>query len=201
MNIDDIRKAFRNREESPVTHAVMIPLIEKENTLYILFEVRNRNISQGGEICFPGGRIETGEDPETALIREVCEELLVQEDQIRILDPLPGTFTSRGRQVRVYTGVIHDYRETYDSGETEKILLFKLEDLMNTKPEIYQVPMKLEFEDTFPFSQIPHGREYPFRTRTESFYFYTQDGYTIWGLTGRILYAFFRICGRNTERE
>ena len=198
MNIEDIRKALQN-QELPVTHVVMIPLIEKENTLYILFEVRNRNISQGGDISFPGGRIEAGEDPETALIREVCEELLLQEYQIQILDPLPDTFTTRGRLVRAYAGVIHGYRNTYDSEETEKILLIKLEDLLKIKPEEYQVPMSLEFPDTFPFSLIYQGKEYPFRKRSETFYFYTYDGYTIWGVTGRILYSFLRICGMNTD--
>lgn len=200
MNIEDIRKALQN-QELPVTHVVMIPLIEKENTLYILFEVRNKSISQGGDIGLPGGRIEAGEDPETALIREVREELLLQEDQIEILDSLPDTFTTRGRFVRAYIGVIHDYRDTYNSEETEKILLIKLEDLLNIIPEEHQVPMSLEFPDTFPFSLIYQGKDYPFRKRSEMFYFYTHDGYTIWGVTGRILHSFLRICGRNTENR
>ena len=200
MNIEEIRKAMKNRELLPATHVVMIPLIEKDNTLYVLFEVRNGNISQGGEICFPGGRIEEGETPRSALAREVREELLLEEEQIQILDPLPDIYTTRRSQVRVYTGVIRDYRDTYDPGETEKILLIKLEDLINMKPEIHHVPMRPEFGDDFPFSLIPHGREYPFRTRTEAFYFYTLGEYTVWGLTGRILHSFLRICGKEDYR-
>ena len=37
----------------------------------VLFEVRAAGISQPGEVCFPGGRIEPGETPEEAALREV----------------------------------------------------------------------------------------------------------------------------------
>ena len=44
-----------------ITAAVMIPLVESEGKLHILFELRNSKIQQGGEVCFPGGRVEPGE--------------------------------------------------------------------------------------------------------------------------------------------
>ena len=41
----------------------------------IIFEKRNSEISQGNEICLPGGRIDESIDttPEQAAIREACE--------------------------------------------------------------------------------------------------------------------------------
>ncbi len=35
--------------------AVLVPFIEKEGGYHILFELRARDIAQGGEVCFPGG--------------------------------------------------------------------------------------------------------------------------------------------------
>ena len=37
--------------------AVVLPLLERDGEMHILFEVRSPGISQGGEVCFPGGRI------------------------------------------------------------------------------------------------------------------------------------------------
>ena len=39
-------------------YAVLCPLVEQEDGLHFLYEVRSRTLSQGGEVCFPGGRME-----------------------------------------------------------------------------------------------------------------------------------------------
>ena len=63
-------------------NAVLIPLVEKEGEWSILFEVRQTGIRQGGEICFPGGRIEEHETVEEAAVRETSEELLISPEKI-----------------------------------------------------------------------------------------------------------------------
>jgi len=42
-------------------YAVLIPIIEVDGKDHILFEVRSQNITQPGEVSFPGGRVEMGE--------------------------------------------------------------------------------------------------------------------------------------------
>ena len=51
-------------------YAVLCPLVEREDGLHFLYEVRARSLSQGGEVCFPGGRMEIGESPEECALRE-----------------------------------------------------------------------------------------------------------------------------------
>ena len=86
-----IRTAGRSYEEIlPVKrrNAVLIPLVEKEGELHILFEVRQAGIRQGGEICFPGGMIEEGETAEEAAVRETAEELLIPAEKIEVIAPM-----------------------------------------------------------------------------------------------------------------
>ena len=62
MNIEQIKKAipevpgiiwgkhYRNA-------SVLIPLIKFQDEYHLLFEIRSEGISQGSEVCFPGGTI------------------------------------------------------------------------------------------------------------------------------------------------
>ncbi|MEF1862735.1 CoA pyrophosphatase, partial [Neisseria gonorrhoeae] len=69
--------------------SVLIPIIEINNTHYILFEVRSKNLKhQPSEISFPGGKIESGETPYEAVIRETCEELGTFSDNIEVISSL-----------------------------------------------------------------------------------------------------------------
>ena len=51
--------------DSRRTYAVLVPLVERDGALHLLYEVRARMLRrQPGEVCFPGGRMEAGETPE-----------------------------------------------------------------------------------------------------------------------------------------
>lgn len=57
----------------------ILPLTRRPNTLR----------HHGGQICFPGGRIEAGESPAEAALREFEEELGVPADVVKICGTLP----------------------------------------------------------------------------------------------------------------
>ena len=56
-----VPEVLGNRDFSK--YAILLPLIEKEDGVHILFEVRSFEMRrQPGEICFPGGRIDHGDE-------------------------------------------------------------------------------------------------------------------------------------------
>ena len=57
-------------------YAVLVPLVERPEGLCLLYEVRADTLGrQPGEVCFPGGRLEPGEDAVSCALRETWEEL------------------------------------------------------------------------------------------------------------------------------
>ena len=94
MNIKDIKnkiennKSYINGWERMRRAAIIIPLVEINNEVCILFEVRAKKLnSQPGDICFPGGKIDGDETPKEAALREMFEELGIKSiDIINELD-------------------------------------------------------------------------------------------------------------------
>ena len=66
------------------SYAVLCPLVEKPDGLYLLFEVRAAGLRQGGEVCFPGGRVDAGESAVDCALRETEEELGLRLKELRI---------------------------------------------------------------------------------------------------------------------
>ena len=85
-------------------NAVLIPLVEKQGEWSILVEVRQTGIRQGGEICFPGGRIEEHETAEEAAVRETSEELLISPQKIEVIAPMHTMAGPGGAQIRTLCG-------------------------------------------------------------------------------------------------
>jgi len=92
MNLKNIKDKLKNIKPKPidfdVSFAVLVPIIEIDGELNLIFEVRSNSITQPGEISFPGGRIEEGESPRKAAIRETSEELLLNKENIEIISEL-----------------------------------------------------------------------------------------------------------------
>lgn len=84
------------------TFAVALPVIFGEAGAELLIEVRAVGISQAGDPCFPGGRIEPGETPEEAALRELAEELGIYVELGRLLGQLPTVQTYLGSKTDVF---------------------------------------------------------------------------------------------------
>ncbi len=184
--------------------AVAIPLIYKNDQWHVLFEVRAKNLRrQPGEICFPGGRLEVGEDFKTAAMREVCEELQIEASKVQMIAPMDVNLSVSGQMVVPYLTILSDYNFTWNASEVETVFLVPLKYFFETKPDTYKNHVYTQISEDFPVEKIPGGRDYPWHTADVDVYFYdvpkdvcylwnTKEDkgvWTIWGLTARIMYA------------
>ena len=169
-------------------NAVLIPLVEDEGELSILFEVRQAGIRQGGEICFPGGMIEKNETVQEAAVRETAEELLIPKESIEVIAPMHVIGGPGGAMLSSCLGILHGYTGTFSRREVERVFTVPLSWFAAHAPRICDGAMAVELAEDFPYELIPGGREYPWHRIPRRFYFYESEGGVIWGITAELLY-------------
>lgn len=77
-------------------YAVAVPVVFGPPGAELLIEVRAAGISQAGDPCFPGGKIEPDETPAEAAARELAEELGLHMNPSNFLGRLPTVHTPLG---------------------------------------------------------------------------------------------------------
>lgn len=173
--------------------AVLLPLIKQEGEIFVLFEKRSASLNiQPGEVCFPGGGIEISDDGAmNAAIRESCEELGLDPDDIDILGPLDYFVSPFNVIVYPFAAYLKNIDKIKpNSDEVEYVFQVPLEYLLNVKPPKARLELKLILPEGYPYDLIPNGKDYPFRKAKVPQYFYLWNNEVIWGLTARILNHF-----------
>lgn len=172
-------------------NAVLLPLIETEEGYDILFEKRALDLKhQPGDICLPGGRIEDGEKPIDAAIREATEELLIKREQIAVLFPMDGLIGPRDRTVWPTAALLKDYEGTFAPQEVDHTFRVPLQWFLEQEPRVYKGRRTTIPEPDFPYDLISGGRNYWNNGYEYDILFYQYDGIAIWGVTARIVNAF-----------
>lgn len=173
--------------------AVLIPLFDTPEGRMIILERRALHLKrQPGEICLPGGGIQTKdgaalESPEEAAVRETMEELLVSRGQIGPLQAYPVQTGPDGADVFPFAATLSGYQGTFSKEEVAEVIQIPADFFQSTAPEAYAADLVTVPREGFPYERIPGGRAYPFRKKEQWIYFYEYEGITIWGLTARIL--------------
>lgn len=175
--------------------AVIIPLININNEVNILFEVRSKKLkSQPGDICFPGGRIEGKELPVNAAKRELYEELGISEDDIEIINELDTFVRYDGIIIHPFLGVLNDNTEINISlDEVEDYFFVPISYFINNKPECYYSDIIVDRKIDFPFERINGGKNYQFKKGIYETLFYKYKYHNIWGITAAILNNFIEL--------
>jgi len=194
IHISDIERIFCDREPGVVgkhkLYGVLVPLVEKEGELHLLYEVRDSKMTrQPGEICFPGGQLEPGESMEQCAIRETIEELGIPREGIRMLTRLDTLHAHPNISLYCYLGVLDPALLSAASANPDEVaetFLVPLSFFMENPPEIHMMQIKPLIDDNFPYDKINSPEGYQWRMGQYEVPIYTFEGYAIWGMTARI---------------
>lgn len=176
-------------------YAVLLPLIQKDDEMFVLFEVRSLQLRrQPGEICFPGGKMDLcDQSPRETAIRETCEELGIEREHITHIVPLDYMFSPFGMVIYPFVAFVDIAHMQINEKEVEDVFTVPLTFFVETNPQIYRVQFEPKPEDNFPFDDIPGGRKYNWRPRHMEEHFYYYKDKVIWGLTAKIVYHFTQL--------
>ena len=184
----------RERERRRGGAAILIPLLPGDEGLDVLFEVRAWHLQkQPGEVCFPGGHIEQGEDPRDAAVRETCEELAISREQVHIIADLGAVDGPGGMPLRVFVGALEGYGGSCDPEEVDRTFTMPLSWFFEHEPRVYRGTLDPNPPDDFPWELVPHGRDYPWRRRAHEIPFYLDSNPLIWGFTARMMSRFVQL--------
>ena len=159
---------IEGHEDEPRLADVLIAITDRPDP-GLLFTLRPEAMrTHAGQVAFPGGRIDPGEDATQAALREAWEELSLDPASVRVL------------------GAADPYRTVTGYGVTPVVAL--------VPPDLPLVPNPAEVADWFeapldfvldPINQRRMSAE--FRGRTRHYYQIDWNGRRIWGATAAML--------------
>ena len=199
--LDDIRNVYTGRQPRPIGRhryfSVLVPVVEKDGQLHLLFEVRARIMeSQPGEICFPGGHVEPGEDPGAAALRETMEEIGIPPEKVELIGPGDILYGYANYTLYTYMGIVA-YEDVVKGQlapeEVDEIFLVPLQFFYDNPPQVQREKIYTEISADFPFEKIGIDKSYPWRVGEWEIPIYDAGGRIIWGLTARITANMIRV--------
>lgn len=197
MNLNEIKDKMKDTLPHPIDDdlrfSVLLPLIEIDGKIHLIYEVRSESIRQPGEISFPGGKIEENESPEYAAVRETHEELKIDEDNIEILAEMDYATSKSGSFVYTFLGHIKNTdasKINYNRDEVSELFFVPLSYFLENEPEKYYMNYYPKADNDFPYHMVNDGKNYNWESIRYPVYFYKFKDYIIWGLTAKITYSF-----------
>ncbi len=185
--------------------SILVLLVKLGEEYHFIFEKRNSEIRQGGEVCFPGGMFDSGKDTsylQTA-IRETGEEIGLPAEKITILSALDTIVAPMGATIEAFLGIaeIESLAELHlNTDEVEKVFSIPVAYFEKTEPEKYQAIIRVhpttideatgQEEVLFPAQQLGLPEMYykPWGGSKYDIYLYQTEHGPIWGLTARYVY-------------
>ncbi|WP_158737506.1 CoA pyrophosphatase [Alteribacillus sp. YIM 98480] len=208
VNKKTILKRFANRKQGIIDeyemrrYAVLIPLIEIEEEMHLLFEVRAKHMNrQPGEICFPGGMVDSSDHtPGDAAVRELCEEVGVREEYVSLTGSLDRMVSPFNQIIYPYVGFLNRSAPmSPNQEEVDELFTVPLSFFLDMEPERHDVYLNVEAGSSFPYEYLPGGKNYQWKKGVIPEYFYFYKDYVIWGLTARIIKHFIEELDLNVK--
>ena len=156
--------------------AVLVPLFEDEGELRVVLTLRNSNLrSHAGQVSFPGGRMDPGEDPVTTALREAHEETALEPGCVEIIGELDHLRTVVSNSFIVpIVGVLASRQVlTPNPAEVDRIFDVSTSDLL--AQGVYR-------EERWGIPNVERAIS-----------FFEVEGETVWGATGTMLKNFLML--------
>jgi 8-oxo-dGTP pyrophosphatase MutT (NUDIX family) len=168
----------------PVNAAVLAVLFEEAGESRLILTRRASSLrSHAGQVSFPGGRLDPGEDAPTAALREAYEEIALNPALVSIegwIHPVM-TLVSASLIMPLVATVPSRPHVMASPAEVERVFDVPLRDLAD--PEIFH-----EERWSFPGRPIPDSADGSFPV-----WFFEVEGELIWGATARMIYELLRV--------
>jgi len=156
--------------------AVLLLLNIKKESLHITFTLRSNDLmTHGGQISFPGGKIDKGESIEEAALRETFEEIGIKPHSIEILGSLTPLY------VLPSNSLIHPV-----VGFSKQYLDFIIN--LDEVQEVFTIPI-----DYFSFDSIKIRQFFIGAEEVDVPYWTVHHSVPLWGATAMILAEFLTI--------
>lgn len=151
--------------------AVLVPVFEDGGEAHVVLTRRGSWLrSHSSQVAFPGGRVEPGETPEEAALREAYEEVALDPASVEVVGPLtPIATLSAVNAIEPFVGVLP------------------------ARPALVANPAEVERVFDVPFSELLdlevfREERWGIAGVERPMYFFELDGETVWGATARILF-------------
>ena len=193
MDISSIKNKIRgynsyiNGWQDMKIASVVIPLVEIDNEVCLLFEVRAKKLrSQPGDICFPGGKVDKGENPRQAALREIKEELNLED--IEIIHELDLFVRYNGMIIHPFLAEVKNIEEIkINEDEVDSIFYVPLKYFLENEPLEINNKLVVKRGEDFPYDLIVNGKNYAFKDGDYKSLFYIYENRVIWGVTAAII--------------
>ena len=192
--LEGLRRRFGGHEPGLLgasrSYAVLCPLVEREDGLHLLFEVRAAQLRQGGEVCFPGGRMEAGESVLDCALRETEEELSIPRREVTALGTPDFICNPRGFLLRPVLGLVSPagFAALRPSpAEVAEAFTVPLAFFRETEPEVWRYDLVPRVPEDFPYGPVGIPRSYPWSRGQVEIPIWRYQGHTIWGMTARLV--------------
>ena len=172
--------------------AILIPIVRVKDEPALLMEVRSMNVWQPGEVCFPGGHIEAGENCIDTALRETYEELGIRPSSVNVLQRMESEWHLEKMLVYPVLAEIDPFepeRLLLRQEEVSEVFTMPFSWLLSHEPDVYDIGDPES--EKLPVILRQYLRNYKRRSNTT--YYWAYEQYGIWGLTARFLVRFKEI--------